>query len=233
MWIPENSPAFSAGLLAAKGLQSPAKRLLIPQTTALSPLQQNVWNAIESLQQRQTEEAAADRLTVRWALDRMPLSVYITPSPDWLAGERDKRTQLLFTVMRQWEAASGGLIRFRLVNSQPFDPGQADIRIVWADETTLGRDFEVGHAERDVRGAMIQRVTITLIQKPKIDAHLSPVKQQQRLQATILHETGHALGLEHSEQTRDVMYYRGWQQRYLSDNDSRRLQALYPAPRLF
>jgi predicted Zn-dependent protease len=152
----------------------------------------------------------------------MPLSVFIDPNPDMPGLE-----QALFIAMRQWEVASLGLIRFKPPSLLPADRDAADILVSWSNETTLGRDHEVGHAKRTVHGKRILHVDITLIAQPLIDGHLSADRRKARLMATILHETGHALGLEHSDQAADVMHYRGWQRPYLSDNDIHRIRTLY------
>jgi predicted Zn-dependent protease len=181
----------------------------------------NPLDALEQLVQWQASEEV-DRLEVRWALDRMPLSVFIDPHP-----RQEGLEQALFLAMRQWEVASFGLIRFRPPCLLPAERSTADIIVSWSEQTTLGRDFEVGHTKRTVQGKQIVHAEVVLITEPVIDGHLNPTRQKARLMATILHETGHALGLEHSEQATDVMFHRGWQRPYLSENDTRRIRALY------
>lgn len=179
--------------------------------TALNAL--NEWRAGES----------NTRQSVRWSLEQMPLKIWIEPTADpALPGEK-----LLYAILRQWEIASEGLIRFRLMDRAIESRETADICFDWSRETVKGRDYEVGHANREVQGQRIRRVEITLIQEPLIDGQLTPEKRRSRLLATVLHETGHALGLEHSENSQDVMYYRGWQRSNLSPNDAERLLALY------
>jgi predicted Zn-dependent protease len=85
----------------------------------------------------------------------------------------------------------------------------------------------VGHTDRVIQGAWIQQCTITLMSQPRIDEHLNLLQRQQRLATTILHELGHALGLEHSENKQDVMYFRGWRHSVLSENDIHRIRELY------
>ena len=74
---------------------------------------------------------------------------------------------------------------------------------------------------------LIVSATITLIETPRIDAQLDAGQQQDRLLATLLHELGHALGLEHSPNPDDVMHHRGWRHTRLSENDRSRLRRLY------
>jgi predicted Zn-dependent protease len=70
---------------------------------------------------------------------------------------------------------------------------------------------------------------ISLIENPVIDQHLSREQQVWRLRSTLLHELGHALGLEHSLCPEHVMYFRGWRNTYLSSGDALAIQKLYPS----
>jgi predicted Zn-dependent protease len=185
----------------------------------------NPLTALEALEQWRVHEENTQRNACRWNSDAMPLRVAIKPGSN--APEPIRQQKELWAVIKQWEAASQGLIRFTLVEATPWAPSTADIIITWTGQTTLGRDFEVGHTQRTVQGKWLTHATITLIQEPVIDGHLSPAKRVQRLQATVLHEMGHALGLEHSQDKRDVMYYRGWQRTTLSIADIQRIQDLY------
>jgi hypothetical protein len=183
---------------------------------------QDAPHSLSQLEAWRTNEEAAGALTVRWALSDMPLQISIAPNPTFPGLEAE-----LMRAARQWEVASQGLIRFREAGLPQDQHENAHIRILWSNQTTLGRDYEVGHTLRTVQGKRITHAEIILIQVPLIDRHLNPAQQHQRLLTTMLHEMGHALGLEHSELKTDVMYYRGWQNAILSANDIQRLQALY------
>lgn len=191
--------------------------------TIRQSIEKNPLAALNALSEWRSQEGKTARQLVRWSLDQMPLAVWIEPSPD----AKLPSEKLLFATLKQWEVASEGLIRFRLMDTAIKQKEAAHIEFRWRGETVKGRDYEVGHASRDVQGARIRRVTVTLIQEPIIDGHLTPEKRRARLLATVLHETGHALGLEHSDRSQDVMYYRGWQRDTLSENDSHRLRELY------
>ncbi|MBX2861162.1 MAG: matrixin family metalloprotease [Vampirovibrio sp.] len=176
-------------------------------------------------------EPFGHRQSVRWPTEALPLSIAIASRPDSNYGAKGSDDTLqegnmeayIFSVFREWEFASGGLIR--LVNAVEV---KADIQVVWAQEAVLGREFEVGHTDRKVSGnGCITQATITLLCSPAIDGSLSAPQQLKRLRATLLHEMGHALGLEHSSNTQDVMHYRGWQNAFLTEGDIQRLKALY------
>lgn len=188
-------------------------------STGKSP--QSPIMALDALEQWRVHDEQTAQQRVYWPLDKMPLTVRLMPPETGNAGMSQAECM---TVMRQWEAASQGLVRFQLVELTAESP---DILIEWRQETVLGRDFEVGHTKREVNGKHITHATITLIVNPLIDGHLSPQRQRQRLYATLLHETGHALGLEHSESKQDVMHHRGWQRPYLSQGDIQRIQHHY------
>ncbi len=177
---------------------------------------------LTTLNQWQAEANDDTRTAARWPRDKMPLQVHIETRPG--KPELDK---IILQAMRQWETASIGLIRFAPANPLSNRDTDADIIVTWRSDTVTGRDYETGHTDRKLQGQRITQAIITLIENPLIDAHLTPERQINRLYATILHETGHALGLEHSTDAKDVMHYRGWQRPYLSANDTRRIQVLY------
>ncbi len=191
--------------------------------TIRQSIEKNPLTALNALSEWRTAEEITSKTAVRWSMTQMPLRVWV----DSAESQPLVQEKLLFATLRQWEIASEGLIRFRLMDAAIESVENADIQFSWQDETVKGRDYEVGHANRDVQGNRIRKATITLIRKPIIDGHLSPEKQRSRLLATILHEIGHALGLEHSDSAQDVMYYRGWQRETLSANDIHRLKMLY------
>ncbi|WP_303674105.1 matrixin family metalloprotease [Vampirovibrio chlorellavorus] len=189
-------------------------------------IEQNPLAALNALGAWRGDSIQSPAKAVRWPLEQMPLSVWLPASPVSV-NQGFPSPPSLFAALRQWETVTDGLIRFRLMDINTETAEQAHIAFGWAQETTKGRDYEVGHANREVQGSRIRRVTITLIQDPLIDGHLSIAQRQSRLLATVLHETGHALGLEHSENSQDVMFYRGWRREQLSHGDIRRIRELY------
>lgn len=170
----------------------------------------------------------------RWLEAAFPLRVAIEePGPDTFDGDF---AAFAMTTLKLWEEASKGLVRFVQVEYKLQDETESvdvhsdegnDIHLVWATEATHGRPYEVGHAHRTLQGDEITHVQVTLLRHPAIDAELSPHQRQLRLQATLLHEFGHALGLEHSMSEHAVMFHQGWKNTHLSPEDLDALQVLY------
>lgn len=148
-----------------------------------------------------------------WPKEAMPLKVFYPEGRDWSA------------IVDQWVLGSAKQVQFVTVT----DPNAADIVFSWTDSAVKGRPYEVGHTNNTVNGQnLITKSEIQLLESPLIDKQLAGLERQMRLQSTILHEMGHALGLEHSENVQDVMYFRGWNNAYLSTHDCERIQELYP-----
>lgn len=139
----------------------------------------------------------------------------------WNAPDFDNA--LLESVMHEWVEASGHKISFEHAQRS----SEALLCFEWIDQTVMGRDYEVGHTNRRVHDNRITYANISMLRSPAIDRHLTPVQKRQRLRTTLLHELGHALGIEHSNNPEDVMYYRGWQNPHLTSNDAQRIRLLY------
>jgi predicted Zn-dependent protease len=126
--------------------------------------------------------------------------------------------------LRAWQSISQGRLQFVRTEGD-----EHDISIAMTKEITLGRPYEVGHTVNQVSPKnKIMAAKIELVAEAVIDKQLEATQVNNRFYATILHEIGHALGLEHSEHEQDVMHYRGWKNTALSQGDIKAFETLYP-----
>lgn len=168
----------------------------------------------------------------RWHRDQFPLSLYVDFSDYPTALSEKEFNMLLYKALGHWQKALPTFFQWHMLSEH--NKESADITLHWQDVTTNGREYEVGHAKRtlsgkkDLKGVhLIKQVTITLITEPAIDKTLSPEGKTQRLYATLLHELGHSLGLEHSSSETDIMFHQGWQNTQLTAGDIQAVQQLY------
>lgn len=154
-----------------------------------------------------------------WALDKMPLKVYLAGNTD-LSGRplplyKDLFRTILVESLNTWARASNGKLSFVLVE----DPKLSDLAISFTQtpadvvprpgeppvEQGLTRFFLDNRLDQGTGFRLIQRAQVQLLlirpssQKPLA---LDEIKE------ISLHELGHALGLRgHSENSSDIMYF--------------------------
>jgi hypothetical protein len=137
---------------------------------------------------------------------REPISYFIAPPRDD-AGNRPGDAELAEWALLDWERAASGALRFR-----PAPENQALLRLYWVG----GGSAQFGEMRPFLRGG---KRGATVFVRPGTDSlggRLSERAFRDRLfrdtivYLTCLHEFGHGLGLDHTRDFKDIMYFFGY-----------------------
>ena len=137
------------------------------------------------------------------------LRYWIEPCTRPETGCQKADTQLAEWALQAWQATSDG--RLHLVKTDHMS--QANIRVHWADADSgkygETRAFNIG----DMRGAEVYVLPDLRGMGPDILAAgtQDPLFRDTIVYLTCLHETGHALGLSHTADFADIMYFFGYE----------------------
>jgi|GEM_PF-5211548 len=171
------------------------------------------------------KEAKHQEFPAHWESPEKGLTVYL---PSETFNERSphrKAKRFLTEALAAWTAVSHGKVT--LIQVDVLVPETPDIQFHWTNETNPQRQYEVGRTESLKKNSFITHSDIYLQRDPIIYGHLSPHEEEAQFLSTLLHELGHALGLEHTQHPHSVMYYRSLQNTRITPEDTAQLQRLY------
>ncbi len=155
---------------------------------------------------------------MRWPVNN--LTVYIAPMKFYSkVGEDNKFRKMVMDAFSVWASATGGKLHFRITNTLL----ESNINVDWkrVDRQALGHCYFNWDAQGRLYGAEVQ-IGLT-------DGRIhQDYDNDVEVYHTILHEVGHALGLNHSPYRSDIMYTpHQYGIAALSPNDKYSIQWLY------
>ncbi len=157
--------------------------------------------------------------------DPLAISIYC----EWMDEVQTRPPDAFEKAVLAWQTASNGAVQFKQRTALTDDSD--GIFISWSDETNPQRPYEVGRTVNQTHlkegHPYIYRSKIVLQRHPRINQHLNVDAQQLQLYATFLHEMGHALGLEHTQDPHSVMFHRSLQNHQFTTEDLAQLKRLY------
>lgn len=145
----------------------------------------------------------------RWNI--MPINVYI---------ENNSKSQIVTNAFNAWQSASGGVVKFRYPTGDIWTK-RANIIVRFADKQA---ENEPGAAAMQVNvGGFFMHGDLSIALN---DKEGNPLTDEQ-IYAGALHVIGHALGVQHSLNSKDIMYKSLTTQKSLTQGDIDAIKNVY------
>lgn len=205
-----------AQTIAGSGMNSPAINREAKTAVAAPPAGPRWHNAAGDY----LSEMVASSVD-RWSPSQPPLRVFIGGGDQ---GFRSSFPGLFASAMNEWASASNGKIRW----TRASDPSSADITVQWNSRVN-GSEPESGETRTRFGVGpegyrVITHASISIVTMPN-----GAAVTDAEMRKICLHEIGHALGLKHSSNTGDIMYWQsnGAQLSALGPRDATTINRLY------
>jgi predicted Zn-dependent protease len=163
----------------------------------------------------------------QWTHNRLPIKVFIGPGSA-VSGYRPQFDSMISNAFDTWCAASGNTLSWQQVDNA----AHADVVISWTNHPTQrvnGTEAGETNAYAKLDHASGRGVIYGAKMSILTELNGQPFSDQ-FMEKTILHETGHALGLQgHSPVRTDIMYYsiNNDQEAQLTERDRTTMARLY------